>query len=152
MYSIYFTPPFVCVCVCVCACVRACVCVLCGSVLVMLYCVSQASGWSLSCLTVSVEPEDFLVSVGVIIFSYTSQVFLPPIEGSMEHRGQFTSMLCWTHAAACVMKTSFALLVKAAPFCYVFRISGYQTFSRSVNLVWQGSYGSCHALVPGGKK
>ncbi|XP_044233327.1 vesicular inhibitory amino acid transporter-like [Thunnus albacares] len=80
------------------------------SLLVMLYCLSRASSWSWSCLSLSVDPEDFLVSVGVIIFSYTSQIFLPPLEGSMEDRGQFNAMLGWTHGAACIMKTMFSLL------------------------------------------
>uniref|UniRef100_A0A672JQQ0 Vesicular inhibitory amino acid transporter n=1 Tax=Salarias fasciatus TaxID=181472 RepID=A0A672JQQ0_SALFA len=80
------------------------------SLLVMLYCLSRASGWSWSVLSLSVEPEDFVVSVGVIIFSYTSQIFLPPLEGSMEDRGQFSVMLGWTHGAACIMKTLFSLL------------------------------------------
>uniref|UniRef100_A0A673CXZ0 Vesicular inhibitory amino acid transporter n=1 Tax=Sphaeramia orbicularis TaxID=375764 RepID=A0A673CXZ0_9TELE len=80
------------------------------SLLVMLYCLSRASSWSWSSLSLSVDPEDFLVSVGVIIFSYTSQIFLPPLEGSMEDRGQFNAMLAWTHGAACIMKTLFSLL------------------------------------------
>uniref|UniRef100_A0A674NR78 Vesicular inhibitory amino acid transporter n=1 Tax=Takifugu rubripes TaxID=31033 RepID=A0A674NR78_TAKRU len=80
------------------------------SLLVMLYCLSQASSWSWSSLTLPVVPEDFLVSVGVIIFSYTSQIFLPPLEGSMEDRGQFNAMLGWTHGTACIMKTTFSLL------------------------------------------
>ncbi|CAJ1078285.1 vesicular inhibitory amino acid transporter-like [Xyrichtys novacula] len=80
------------------------------SLLVMLYCLSRASSWSWSSLSLSVNPEDFLVSVGVIIFSYTSQIFLPPLEGSMEDRGQFNTMLGWTHGAACIMKTTFSSL------------------------------------------
>ncbi|XP_059212713.1 vesicular inhibitory amino acid transporter-like [Centropristis striata] len=80
------------------------------SLLVILYCLSRASSWSWSTLSLSVDPEDFLVSVGVIIFSYTSQIFLPPLEGSMEDRGQFNAMLGWTHGAACIMKTLFSLL------------------------------------------
>ncbi|KAK5852747.1 hypothetical protein PBY51_006591 [Eleginops maclovinus] len=80
------------------------------SLLVMLYCLSRASSWSWSTLSLSVDPEDFLVSVGVIIFSYTSQIFLPPLEGSMEDRGQFDAMLGWTHGVACIMKTLFSLL------------------------------------------
>lgn len=84
------------------------------SLLVILYCLSCASSWSWSSLSLSVDPEDFLVSVGVIIFSYTSQIFLPPLEGSMEDRGQFDSMLGWTHGAACLMKTMFSLLVSGA--------------------------------------
>lgn len=81
------------------------------SLLVMLHCLSRASSWSWSSLTLPVVPEDFLVSVGVIIFSYTSQIFLPPLEGSMEDRGQFNAMLGWTHGTACIMKTTFSLLV-----------------------------------------
>ncbi|XP_038583651.1 vesicular inhibitory amino acid transporter-like [Micropterus salmoides] len=80
------------------------------SLLVMLYCLSRSSSWSWSSLSLSVDPEDFLVSVGVIIFSYTSQIFLPPLEGSMEDRGQFNAMLAWTHGAACIIKTLFSLL------------------------------------------
>ncbi|XP_061602961.1 vesicular inhibitory amino acid transporter-like [Cololabis saira] len=80
------------------------------SLLVTLYCLSCARTWSWSSLSLSVDPEDFFVSVGVIIFSYTSQIFLPPLEGSMEDRGQFNAMLKWTHAAACVMKTLFSLV------------------------------------------
>lgn len=85
--------------------------ILSPSLLVMLHCLSRASSWSWTSLSLSVDPEDFLVSVGVIIFSYTSQIFLPPLEGSMEDRGQFDTMLGWTHGAACVMKTTFSLLV-----------------------------------------
>ncbi|KAM9704595.1 vesicular inhibitory amino acid transporter [Menidia menidia] len=80
------------------------------SLLVMLYCLSCASSWSWSSLSLSVDPEDFIVSIGVIIFSYTSQIFLPPLEGSMEERGQFDTMLEWTHGAACIMKTLFSLM------------------------------------------
>ncbi|XP_035472640.2 vesicular inhibitory amino acid transporter isoform X1 [Scophthalmus maximus] len=80
------------------------------SLMVMLYCLSLSGSWSWSSLSLSVDPEDFLVSVGVIIFSYTSQIFLPPLEGSMEDRGQFNAMLGWTHGAACIMKTTFSLL------------------------------------------
>uniref|UniRef100_H3CZI0 Vesicular inhibitory amino acid transporter n=1 Tax=Tetraodon nigroviridis TaxID=99883 RepID=H3CZI0_TETNG len=77
---------------------------------IMLFCMSQAGSWSWSSLPLSVAPEDFLVSVGVIIFSYTSQIFLPPLEGNMVDRGQFNAMLGWTHGAACIMKTAFSLL------------------------------------------
>ncbi|XP_034018588.1 vesicular inhibitory amino acid transporter-like [Thalassophryne amazonica] len=80
------------------------------SLLIVLYCLSEASSWSWSSLPLSVDPEDFVISVGVIIFSYTSQIFLPPLEGSMEDRGQFNAMLGWAHAAACIMKTMFSLL------------------------------------------
>ncbi|NXR25941.1 VIAAT protein, partial [Cinclus mexicanus] len=53
--------------------------------------------------------EDFLVSVGVIIFSYTSQIFLPTLEGNMKNPREFRCMLNWTHFFACILKTTFAL-------------------------------------------
>lgn len=92
----------------------------------MLYCLSRANSWSWASLTLSVAPEDFLVSVGVIIFSYTSQIFLPPLEGSMEDRGQFNAMLGWTHSVACIMKTTFSLLVSES----VFFFCGFLCFSQ----------------------
>ncbi|XP_062407317.1 vesicular inhibitory amino acid transporter [Sardina pilchardus] len=74
------------------------------------FCLRQAHRWSWRRMTLWVDAEKFLVSVGVIIFSYTSQIFLPTLEGSMEERGDFADMLTWTHALACVVKTLFSVL------------------------------------------
>ncbi|XP_061482072.1 vesicular inhibitory amino acid transporter-like [Rhineura floridana] len=76
---------------------------------VITYCLTQTHRWSWSRFSLSVEFESFLVSVGVIIFSYTSQIFLPTLEGNMENPGKCGSMLNWTHFLACVFKTIFAL-------------------------------------------
>ncbi|XP_077168323.1 vesicular inhibitory amino acid transporter-like [Paroedura picta] len=76
---------------------------------VITYCLTQMHRWSWATFSFSVEFEDFLVSVGVIIFSYTSQIFLPTLEGSMKHPDECRFMLNWTHFLACVFKTSFAL-------------------------------------------
>ncbi|KFO84411.1 Vesicular inhibitory amino acid transporter, partial [Buceros rhinoceros silvestris] len=76
---------------------------------VMTYCLTQIHHWSWATFRLSIEFEDFLVSVGVIIFSYTSQIFLPALEGNMENPGEFRCMLNWTHFFACVLKTTFAL-------------------------------------------
>lgn len=76
---------------------------------VMTYCLTQTHHWSWATFRLSVEFEDFSVSVGVIIFSYTSQIFLPALEGNMENPGEFRRMLNWTHLFACVLKTTFAL-------------------------------------------
>ncbi|KAL4649092.1 vesicular inhibitory amino acid transporter-like [Arapaima gigas] len=77
---------------------------------VVAYCLSQAPHWSWSTMAISVDFEKFLVSIGVIIFSYTSQVFLPTLEGSMEEQENFSSMMTWTHFLACVFKTTFSML------------------------------------------
>uniref|UniRef100_A0A673MXP7 Vesicular inhibitory amino acid transporter n=1 Tax=Sinocyclocheilus rhinocerous TaxID=307959 RepID=A0A673MXP7_9TELE len=59
---------------------------------------------------VVVDFEGFQVAVGVIIFSYTSQIYLPTLEESMTDRLDFNSMIDWTHALACVLKTVFSVV------------------------------------------
>ncbi|XP_069706967.1 vesicular inhibitory amino acid transporter-like [Phaenicophaeus curvirostris] len=76
---------------------------------VMSYCLTQIHQWSWAKFRLSIGFEEFLVSVGVIIFSYTSQIFLPTLEGNMKNPGEFRCMLNWTHFFACVLKTTFAL-------------------------------------------
>lgn len=78
--------------------------------IVVAYCLHQAHRWSWRRMVLLVDFERFLVSVGVIIFSYTSQIFLPTLEGSMEDRGDFSDMMSWTHSLACVLKTTFSVL------------------------------------------
>ncbi|KAJ6660095.1 hypothetical protein lerEdw1_018021 [Lerista edwardsae] len=76
---------------------------------VITYCLTQIHRWSWASLSPAVGFDTFLGSVGVIIFSYTSQVFLPTLEGSMKNPGECRAMLIWTHFLACVFKTVFAL-------------------------------------------
>uniref|UniRef100_A0A672R5Y4 Vesicular inhibitory amino acid transporter n=1 Tax=Sinocyclocheilus grahami TaxID=75366 RepID=A0A672R5Y4_SINGR len=57
-----------------------------------------------------VDFEGFKVAVRVIIFSYTSQIYLPTLEESMTDRLDFNSMIDWTHALACVLKTVFSVV------------------------------------------
>ncbi|XP_036406190.1 vesicular inhibitory amino acid transporter [Megalops cyprinoides] len=78
--------------------------------MVMAYCLTQAHRWSWRRMSLPVDFQKLLVSVGVIIFSYTSQIFLPTLEGSMMDRGSFASMMTWTHSLACVFKTAFSVL------------------------------------------
>uniref|UniRef100_A0A8B9Q7I2 Vesicular inhibitory amino acid transporter n=1 Tax=Apteryx owenii TaxID=8824 RepID=A0A8B9Q7I2_APTOW len=76
---------------------------------VMTYCLTKTHQWSWAKFRLSIEFEDFLVSVGVIIFSYTSQIFLPALEGNMKNPGEFRCILNWTHFFSCVLKSAFAL-------------------------------------------
>ncbi|XP_038656954.1 vesicular inhibitory amino acid transporter [Scyliorhinus canicula] len=78
--------------------------------IVITYCMTQVQKWSWKWVTFSVDFEKFLVSIGVIIFSYTSQIFLPTLEGSMKNKANFVCMLTWTHLSACIFKTVFALV------------------------------------------
>ncbi|KAI7800110.1 vesicular inhibitory amino acid transporter isoform X2 [Triplophysa rosa] len=75
------------------------------------YCLGQSARWAGRGLSaVAVDFDGFQVSVGVIIFSYTSQIYLPPLEESMADRRDFSRMMDCTHALACVLKTAFSLL------------------------------------------
>ena len=46
----------------------------------------------------------------MVIFSYTSQIFLPSMEGNMVDRSSFGTMLDWTHLAAAVFKVGFSYI------------------------------------------
>uniref|UniRef100_A0A670XZ99 Vesicular inhibitory amino acid transporter n=1 Tax=Pseudonaja textilis TaxID=8673 RepID=A0A670XZ99_PSETE len=70
--------------------------------IVITYCLTQRHRWSWARLNLSVEFESFLISVGVIIFSYTSQIFLPTLEDSMQNPRELfkiifamTALLTW---------------------------------------------------------
>uniref|UniRef100_A0A8C4X0Y6 Vesicular inhibitory amino acid transporter n=1 Tax=Eptatretus burgeri TaxID=7764 RepID=A0A8C4X0Y6_EPTBU len=78
--------------------------------LVMAYCLSRARDWAWDKMKFYIDVKTFPVSVGVIVFSYTSQIFLPSLEGHMSEKRQFYPMLKWTHIAACFCKGIFALL------------------------------------------
>ncbi|XP_065124955.1 vesicular inhibitory amino acid transporter [Paramisgurnus dabryanus] len=75
------------------------------------YCLCQSVRWENTSLRrVPVDFYGFQVAVGVIIFSYTSQIYLPTLEESMMDRPEFKSMMDWTHALACILKTAFSVL------------------------------------------
>uniref|UniRef100_A0A0R3RJC4 Aa_trans domain-containing protein n=1 Tax=Elaeophora elaphi TaxID=1147741 RepID=A0A0R3RJC4_9BILA len=48
--------------------------------------------------------------IGVVVFGYTSHIFLPSLEGSMEDPTKFKWMLRWSHIIAAVFKALFGLL------------------------------------------
>ncbi|KAF4099146.1 vesicular inhibitory amino acid transporter [Onychostoma macrolepis] len=75
------------------------------------YCLRQSPQWASRRLSaVVVDFDGFQVAVGVIIFSYTSQIYLPTLEESMTDRLDFNSMIDWTHALACILKTAFSVV------------------------------------------
>ncbi|VDM10078.1 unnamed protein product [Wuchereria bancrofti] len=48
--------------------------------------------------------------IGVVVFGYTSHIFLPSLEGSMEDPTKFKWMLRWSHIIAAIFKSLFGLL------------------------------------------
>ena len=59
---------------------------------------------------VRIDIWTFPISLGIIIFSYTSQIFLPTLEGSLEDKSTFPAMMYWTHGAAAVFKAGFSYI------------------------------------------
>lgn len=74
------------------------------------YCVLEIGDWGWSKVKWSIDMENFPISLGVIVFSYTSQIFLPTLEGNMIDRSKFEWMLDWSHIAAAIFKSLFGYI------------------------------------------
>ncbi|XP_070767167.1 vesicular inhibitory amino acid transporter-like [Enoplosus armatus] len=80
------------------------------NVLVVAYCLSRAREWAWEKVKFYIDVKKFPISIGIIVFSYTSQIFLPSLEGNMQKPSEFHCMMEWSHIAACVLKGLFALV------------------------------------------
>ena len=78
------------------------------NVVIFGYCFLQIGDWAWSKVTMRIDWSTFPVSLGIVVFSYTSQIFLPSLEGNMIDRSQFHMMLDWSHIAAAAFKGLFA--------------------------------------------
>ena len=58
-------------------------------IVIICYCFTQIGTWQWNKIRFNYSVKEFPVSIGVIVFSYTSQLFLPSLEGDMENRRQF---------------------------------------------------------------
>ncbi|KAJ8015803.1 hypothetical protein DPEC_G00000140 [Dallia pectoralis] len=80
------------------------------NILVIAYCLSRARDWAWDKVKFYIDVKKFPISIGIIVFSYTSQIFLPSLEGNMQRPSDFHCMMDWTHIGACVLKGLFALV------------------------------------------
>ncbi|XP_017781471.1 PREDICTED: vesicular inhibitory amino acid transporter [Nicrophorus vespilloides] len=71
------------------------------------YCLLEIGDWGWSKVKWTIDFENFPISLGVIVFSYTSQIFLPTLEGNMEDPSKFQWMLDWSHVWAAIFKALF---------------------------------------------
>ncbi|XP_069676466.1 vesicular inhibitory amino acid transporter [Periplaneta americana] len=74
------------------------------------YCLLEIPDWGWSKVKWSIDFENFPISLGVIVFSYTSQIFLPTLEGNLIDRSKFDWMLNWSHIAAAAFKSLFGYI------------------------------------------
>lgn len=76
--------------------------------IVFIYCLVMVEDWRPDLIRFRVDLRTLPISLGIVIFSYTSQVFLPSIEGSMNNKQGFKKMMFWSHLAAAISKVTFA--------------------------------------------
>ena len=77
------------------------------NVVIFAFCLLYLPDWGWSKVKMSLDFENFPISLGVIVFSYTSQIFLPTLEGNLIDRSKFNWMLDMSHIAAAIFKSLF---------------------------------------------
>ncbi|KAH9423544.1 hypothetical protein DERP_003825 [Dermatophagoides pteronyssinus] len=80
------------------------------NVIILGYCLIQIGDWQWSKVTLRLDMGTFPITLGIVVFSYTSQIFLPTLEGNMQNPDEFEEMLKWSHIAAGLSKALFALI------------------------------------------
>jgi vesicular inhibitory amino acid transporter len=75
---------------------------------IIIYCFTKAPEWKWSKVQIKIDIWTFPISMGIVVFSYTSQIFLPSLEGNLRDRKEFHCMMHWTHFAAAVFKAVFS--------------------------------------------
>lgn len=78
--------------------------------IILIYCFSRINEWKWSEVQVKINIWTFPISLGVVVFSYTSQIFVPTLEGNMIKKEKFNCMMHWTHFAAAIFKALFAYI------------------------------------------
>lgn len=78
--------------------------------IILLYCFTKASEWRFSDVQIEIDIWTFPISLGIIVFSYTSQIFLPTLEGNLINRKKFSCMMHATHVAAAIFKAVFSYI------------------------------------------
>jgi vesicular inhibitory amino acid transporter len=80
------------------------------NLIVVAYCLACIGQWGWGQVSFSLDMDTFPISLGIIVFSYTSHIFLPTLEGNMLEPEKFGRMLDWSHYAAAAFKSGFGYL------------------------------------------
>lgn len=76
--------------------------------IILIYCFTRAGSWYWKDVQLKIDIWTFPISIGVVVFSYTSQIFLPTLEGNLTDKSKFNCMMHWTHLAAALFKALFS--------------------------------------------
>ncbi|XP_077991048.1 vesicular inhibitory amino acid transporter-like [Glandiceps talaboti] len=77
------------------------------NIIIFGYCMTRIQHWHWKEVRILVDINYFPIVLGIVVFSYTSQIFLPSLEGSMDDKQHFNKMMHWTHALAGIFKGLF---------------------------------------------
>lgn len=80
------------------------------NIIIIIYCLTLAKQWQPKAVKINPSIGTMPIAMGIIVFSYTSQIFLPTLEGKMIKRDMFHCMLHWTHIAAALFKVIFSYI------------------------------------------
>ena len=78
--------------------------------IIIIYCFTKAASWYWSAVQFRIDIWTFPISLGIVVFSYTSQIFLPTLEGNLIKPDKFHCMMNWTHIAAAIFKALFSYI------------------------------------------
>ena len=78
--------------------------------IILIYCFTRAEHWHWKEVQIRIDIWTFPISLGIVIFSFTSQIFLPTLEGNLRDRSRFRCMMHWTHLTAGVFKALFSYI------------------------------------------
>lgn len=80
------------------------------NIIVLVYCLTQARRWAFGGVRFSLDITTFPTVLGIVVFSYTSHIFLPTLEGNMVDKTKFKPMLKYSHIAAALFKGLFGFM------------------------------------------
>ncbi|KAK7100047.1 hypothetical protein V1264_023055 [Littorina saxatilis] len=80
------------------------------NLIILIYCFIRAPHWHWGDVKLRIDVWTLPIALGIIVFSYTSQIFLPTLEGNLTDRSKFACMMHWTHVAAAVFKALFSYI------------------------------------------
>lgn len=80
------------------------------NLIIVIYCLTKIFDWDFNKIDTHLNICSFPISLGIIVFGYTSQIFLPSMEINMVDRTKFDPMIYVTHFVAAAFKCLFGLV------------------------------------------
>lgn len=76
---------------------------------IVLYCFTSVSSWHMGQMVI-LEPKEFIAAIGVVVASYSSQMYLSVIENSMRNREMVGTVMNFGYAAMTLFKIGIGVV------------------------------------------